>query len=170
MEGRLTLDRMRTMSSWPKLKAKAAAVRNRVPFAAEFAAQYNSGSVHDKRRLALANDLHEFYTLLGKEGRFFSASALASVQRLGNSVPILYAHLAAEAFHSGTKAWKLVPKFHLYQHLCLYRAAFHGNPRFNWTYADEDMVGAMVEVAQICHPSTMAPIVMFKWLVLQFKQ
>ena len=28
MEGRLTLDRIRTMSSWPKLKAKAAAVRN----------------------------------------------------------------------------------------------------------------------------------------------
>lgn len=170
MEGRLTLDRIRTMSSWPKLKAKAAAVRNLVPFAAELAAQYNSGSLHDKRRLALANDLHEFYTLLGNEGRFFSASALASVQRLGNSVPILYAHLAAEAFHSGTKAWKLVPKFHLYQHLCLYQAAFHGNPRFYWTYADEDMVGAMVEVAQSCHPSTMAPIAMFKWLVLQFQQ
>ena len=28
MEGRLTLDRIRTMSSWPKLKTKAAAVRN----------------------------------------------------------------------------------------------------------------------------------------------
>ena len=108
MEGRLTLDRIRTMSSWPMLKAKAAAVRNLVPFAAELAAQYDSGSLHDKRRLALANDLHEFCTLLGNEGRLSSASALASVQRLGNSVPILYAHLAAEAFHSGAKAWKSV--------------------------------------------------------------
>ena len=170
MEGKLTLDRLRTMGSWPKLKAKAAAVRNLVPYVAELAAQHNSGSLHDTRRLALANDLHEFYNLLQNEGRFFSASALASVQRLGNSVPILYAHLAAEALDSGTKAWKLVPKFHLYQHLCLHQSASHGNPRFYWTYADEDMVGQMVEVAQSCHPSTMAPTAMFKWLVLQFQQ
>ena len=43
-----------------------------------------------------------------------------------------------------------------------------GNPRCYWTYADEDMVGHMIEVAQSCHPVTLAATAMFKWLVLQF--
>ena len=43
-----------------------------------------------------------------------------------------------------------------------------GKPRFSWTYADEDMVGPMVEVAQAGYPSTATSVALLKWVVQQF--
>ena len=53
-------------------------------------------------------------------------------------------------------------------HLCEWQGPELGNPRFYWTYSDEDMVGTMVEVAESCHASTMAATAMVKWLVFAF--
>ena len=38
------------------------------------------------------------------------------------------------------------------------------NPRGYWIYADEDLVGTIVEVSSSCHPSTLAPVSLTKWL------
>ena len=62
----------------------------------------------------------------------------------------------------------MVPKFHLFQHLCEIQFQIKGNPRFFWTYADEDLVGHMKEIAQSCHPSTVNQVCMYKWLRLVF--
>ena len=35
-----------------------------------------------------------------------------------------------------------------------YQAIQFGNPRFYWTYADEDLVGLLMDIAQGCHVST----------------
>ena len=169
LQGKLTLDRIRTTASWPKLKGKAAALRNLAPFGAELARKFNSGSMHDEKRLAVANDLNTFYSTLMNEGRLLSEGALKELYRIGNALPQAYAHLSAEALANDVRAWKIVPKFHLFQHLCLHQSFTCGNPRFYWTYADEDMVGHMVEVAQNCHPTTMAATGLFKWLVLHFE-
>ena len=40
------------------------------------------------------------------------------------------------------------------------------NPRGQWTYGDEDLVGTMVEVSKSCPPSTLAPVSFAKWLLL----
>ena len=171
LEGKLTLDRLRcASSSFPKLKAKAAASRNMVPFAVLLATKHNSGSDHDVRRLKMIEELAVFYDTLKGEGRFFSRPARDIIRRVGVSVPGLYATLTADARVQGLRAWKLVPKFHIFQHLCLYQAHLYGNPRFYWCYADEDMVGQMVEVAQSCHPATMPATALFKWLVLHFEE
>ncbi len=62
--------------------------------------------------------------------------------------------------------WKMIPKFHAFQHMCELNAQMCGDPRFWWCYSDEDMVGFMIEVAEACHRSTMASTGLFKWLVL----
>jgi len=170
MYGALTLDKLRSTSSWPKLKAKAAAIRNLVPFAVELCSRFNSGSVHDTRRLELVRDLALFYDTLRDEGRILSQRARNIMFRVGTTIPTLYAHLAAEAASNNVKAWKIVPKHHLFQHLCLHQAHRFGNPRFYWTYADEDMVGHMMEVAKSCHPSTLTQTAMFKCLVIQLQR
>ena len=90
------------------------------------------------------------------------------MERLGNSIPRLCAQLSAEAASRGEKSWKLVPKRHTFQHVALYHSKTCGNPRMYWTYADEDMVGQMIEVAESCHPTTMANAAMFKWILLRF--
>ena len=169
LHGKLTLDQLRTTNSWPKLKGKAAAVRALAPYAAEVAARFNSGSEHDQRRLQVATDLCCFYSTIKSEGRLLSKGALSLLRQVGLRLPGTYAHLAKEALEAGIKAWKLVPKFHIFQHMVGEHAARWGNPRFWWCYSDEDMVGQCIEVAQSCHHNTMSHTALYKWLVLHFE-
>ena len=39
-----------------------------------------------------------------------------------------------------------------------------GGPRYFWCYADEDLIGKLVEVAETVHPMTLAVSTLFKWL------
>ena len=58
------------------------------------------------------------------------------------------------------------PKTHLFFHLMEWHVLEIGlNPRGYWTYADEDLVGTMVEVSRSCHLSTLAPVSLTKWLL-----
>ena len=57
---------------------------------------------------------------------------------------------------------------HHFLHVCEWQAVEYANPRFYWTYADEDLAGTMAEVASSCHPTTMATSAMFKWLHIAF--
>ena len=45
------------------------------------------------------------------------------------------------------KLWKFTPKIHLFLHLCEIQCVQYGNPRFWWTYCDEDLVGQLIEVS-----------------------
>ena len=97
-----------------------------------------------------------------------SAEAKEQLPLLGRRLTGLYAQLAVEALATGVKAWKMTPKVHLMVHLCEDQAPSVGNPRFFWVYADEDLVGSMIEVAESSHASTMAATAMVKWLVIAF--
>ena len=44
-----------------------------------------------------------------------------------------------------------------------------GNPQRLWCYADEDLVGLQIEVAESCHVLTFATISLSKWLLLAFE-
>ena len=70
MQGKLTVERLRTDGGWPKLKAKAAAIRHLAPFALELAKEHNNGSLHDRRRVALAQRLAECYVIFQSEHMF----------------------------------------------------------------------------------------------------
>ena len=62
-----------------------------------------------------------------------------------------------------------MPKFHVFVHLAEWQAVEVCNPRVYWTYVDEDLVGCLVEVAESCHASTMAPSALFKWMHVYFE-
>ena len=110
----------------------------------------------------------QFYALIEMEGMCLSDAAKIDIPRLGRDLCVLYSQLSAEAFAAGVRAWKLSPKHHHFQHLCEWQAVEYGNPRFYWVYADEDLVGHMIEVAHSCHPRTMAATAMFKWMLFAF--
>ena len=40
----------------------------------------------------------------------------------------------------------------------------YGNPRYYWTYGDEDLVGRLVSIAEGVHISTLAVSVLSKWI------
>ena len=146
----------------------AAATRHLAPFAVALAREFNSGSVHDRQRLAVAELLNEFYLLMSHSNRRLSDSARRRVPKLGSDLCRVYAILSCEAQGEQRKAWKMVPKFHLFLHLCCSQILRYGNASYYWTYADEDVVGKMMEVSRSAHPRTLATTAIYKYLVHVF--
>ena len=96
-----------------------------------------------------------------------TSEAIHELKSLGKNLVILYNALSVEAASQRRKVWKFVPKFHLWVHLCEIQAALF-NPKAFWTYADEDMVGQLVEVSKSCHASTVGETAIYKYLLLHF--
>ena len=163
IQGKLTKERIRTSGDWPKLKAKAAATRHLAPFALQLARAHLGA-----RQVAICQLLCELYDLLDAQPMFLDDAAIARLPRLGRMCS-LFAQLAAQSFAAGRKRWKMSPKVHIMLHLLGWQAPSAGiSPRFFWVYSDEDMVGMMMEVAQSCHPMTLAATAMVKWLTFVF--
>ena len=168
LQGQISEDMLKSKGGWPKLRAKGAATRNMAAFAQCLANEFCDGSERSRRRRAINDALVEYYKILQEEGRFFGRRAQRRLPTLAEELCGFYACLSAESEEAGVKAWKLQPKFHLFFHLCQPQCLEFGNPRFFWCYADEDMVGQMVEVAKSCHPKTLATVALYKYLVLMF--
>ena len=165
LDGALTLERIRSNTNpWPKLKSKAAAGRHLAPFAHHLAVTY----LGDRRIHAICQLLCEFYRLLDSQGMFLDANARARFPLIGQRMCGLFAQLSAEAVANGHRRWKMTPKVHLTLHLCEWQAPSVGNPKSFWVYADEDLVGTMIEVAESCHSKTVAVTAMFKWALFCF--
>ena len=164
IQGKLTVDRLRTKKGWPKLKAKAAATRHLARNALELCIMFCGGSTHDKQMRVVAQLLVRFYELLNQETMFMGEAAKTEIQKLGFRMCMLYSTLADASLRLGTKLWKTSPKLHLFIHLCEWQAVQFGNPRYFWTYADEDLVGQLIDIAETVHPSTLAVSCLFKWL------
>ena len=168
LQGKLTLARLRSSSGYPKLKAKGAATRHMASFTLELAARHCAGP-SDRCVLGVVLTLAEIYHILEEEGMFLSDAAKTRLPELARQFHLLYNRLSREALAEVlvVKEWKMSPKMHLFIHLMEWQVTEIGfNPRGYWTYADEDLVGTMVEVSRSCQPSTLAPVSLTKWLLL----
>ena len=125
-------------------------------------------ATHDLLVVGVNKLICDLYDLMQTSGRFFNEAAKAKIIMIGNQLPQLYMRLYAEAFNAGVKMWKMTPKVHLIQELLLYQCIVWGNPLYYWCYADESLVGDMVEIAQSCHMATLTATALVKWLVLAF--
>ena len=112
--GKLNFERIKTSGIWPKLKAKADATRHLSLFALELAIEFDSGSPHDRRRVGVAQCLHEFYESIGAGGMFLSDDAKIRLPQNGRTLCDLYSQLSAEASAAGKRLWKFSPKHHLF--------------------------------------------------------
>ena len=168
LQGKLTLARLRSSSGYPKLKEKGAATRHMASFTLELAARHCAGP-SDRCVLGVVQTLAEIYHILEEEGMFLSDAAKTRLPELARQFHLLYNRLSREALAEVpvVKEWKMSPKMHLFIHLMEWQVTEIGlNPRGYGTYADEDLVGTMVEVSRSCHPSTLAPVPLTKWLLL----
>ena len=166
LQGKLTMERLRSQSGFPKLKCKAAATRHLSEFAYNLAVRHCQD---DRRIVAVGQLLVEFYTLIEGENLHMRRSAIDRIAVVGRSLVQLYGQLARSALASNQKMWKVTPKHHIFLHLAEWQIGDLGlNPRSYWTYADEDLVGKLVECAEHCHPSTLSATALCKWVILAF--
>ena len=160
--GKLTKDKLRTDGGWPKLKSKAAPVRSLAQFAVDLAEEHL-----DESRAVVARQLVRFYEILNENGLFLTDAAKTEIAQVGSRLCRRFAALSSSSVDAGIKLWKCTPKLHLFLHMCEWDIEF-GNPRYFWTYSDEDMVGQMIKAGESCHPRTMAIAGMYKWLTVVF--
>ena len=104
---------------------------------------------------------------MAENGQFFPDAVKTEFSAVGNAMARLYSALSAEAYESGFRLWKFTPKVHLVIHLVEDQTCF-GNPAYFWCYPDEDLVGLSVEVGSSCHPRTLVPTSLVKWLIIAF--
>ena len=170
------MERIRTSGGWPKLKAKAAATRHLAAYALYLITTYGDSSgdpalaSHDQLATGVCQLLCRFYDILGSESMFLSSAVKAEMPELCRMITSMYARLAKLSFDMGLRMWKMMPKLHLFIHLCEDQAPRFGNPRYYWTYGDEDLVGQMITIAEGVHPRTLPISVLVKWLHAVFDQ
>ena len=173
IQGPLTLERLRATGAWPKLKAKAAATRHMAKFALHLVQQFGQleslddfVKAHDQLALGVAQTLVEFYDILMSQSQFMAAGVRDSLPEKGNLLAQMYAKLSKLCFDADQRLWKLSPKLHRWLHLTEDQAVEFGNPRFWWTYGDEDLIGQLIEMADDLHPATLPGVLLTKWLLL----
>jgi hypothetical protein len=123
---------------------------------------------HDTLALGVCQLLVRFYVILDSQSQFLAEGARVELPTLGNQLMMMYSQLSDMCFSEyarlGHRLWKTSPKMHLFLHLCIWQAPLYGNPRYYWTYGDEDLVGRLVTIAETVHPNTLAVSVLAKWL------
>ena len=135
-----------------------------MPYALELAMAVCDGSDSDRTMVEIARLMVRFYNIVSSQSQFLTQDAKEELPAIGQDLADYYSKLASEAFDAGKKLWKESPKLHLWEHLTEFQCLNFGNPRYYWCYADEDLVGAMIEIAETCHPNTLPVTVLFKWL------
>ena len=167
LQGSLTKERLRNSSGFPKLKAKGAQSRHLAPYALHLALEMDDGTDSSRLIVAVAQLLVEFYDLLAGASEFFTQTVAEKFHCVCFNMMLIYAELSVLAANSDVKAWKFIPKMHLLQHLPR-QADMRGNPSYSWCYADEDLVGMAIDIAQGSHWSTVEVTALVKWLICCF--
>ena len=162
IDGRITVERVRASGDWPCLKGKAAATRHLVPFCVMLAERFNSGSVHDQRRLVLCRALQKSYDIMKNADRFLTSEEKQLLCETSQTMMACYRNLSVEALENGDRGYKMKPKLHEVQHIledCII------NPTRVWLYADEDLQRLVKEIAVQCHPLTVPYMCLLRWAV-----
>ena len=128
----------------------------------------NDGAITNFLAQGVCQLLCRFYELFANNIMFLTPEGRVEIADLGDMLGSMYAQLSNIAWAMDIKLWKMNPKLHCFIHLCVDQAPRDGNPRFFWTYGDEDLVGQLIDIAEGDHPSTLAVSVMYKWLVCVF--
>ena len=166
IDGRITFERVRLSGDWPCFRAKAAATRHLAPFVQKLCRQYNDGSDHDMRRLAIADGLVRVYEIFGSPDMFFTDEVKLELEDISQTMMGCYRNLSIESLHKNERKWKIKPKFHSTQHILEHQSFI--NTSKVWLYSDEDLMRHVKEVALSCHPAHVPYMSLYKWICSTF--
>ena len=144
-------------------RVKAAESRHLVPVLSSiFATLAEPGDPTDEAIVAVLEALSLFYATIECEGYRLSPQALGQVQFQMDRLLNNYRVLSVGAREVGRLLWHETPKFHYAQHVSLQSAL--GNPRYHWTYMEEDFMGHLKTICERCTEGTPAHGVVYKLL------
>ena len=134
----LTTTMIKQPNKPPKLRGSAAQIRGTIGFLPMVVAAWlDLDSDEGKCVLAMARHLHACYQCLVN----YDAHELRENSR---KLCVLWAAMEASQ-EEGSLLWRVKPKMHLWQHMCEESSS---SPALAWTYADEDIAGALATMSQ----------------------
>ena len=111
LQGKLTVDRVKTSSGWPKLKAKAAATRHLAAYALNLAERF--GTADDRRVVAACQLLCQFYHIISSESMFLNDDGKNKLPHVGRRLAVIYSASAEQAAIFARQDVEYVPEIAL---------------------------------------------------------
>lgn len=137
-------------AKYPKLTGvKAAQARHLVGPVRALCERYRPDTLSEHRLRVLVL-CERFYKIMDAHGPSMPRAASRELLQCVEDCLVHYVHLARCAAASGVKLWLVVPKHHYWWHMAFF--AKFSNPRFGWTYGDEDFVGRIAGIAKSVVP------------------
>ena len=109
IQGKVTVERLRTAKLWPKLKSKGAAARHLAVFAMQLMLDFGDPldpvwGWHDLLATGVTQLLVEFYNLIADESQFLTAAAKLRIAEIGDQLTKLYDEMAMMFYDLGDQA------------------------------------------------------------------
>ena len=123
-------------------------------------------TLHNRTRAMVAHALNEFLKCVNSFPRFFDDSMVERLLTSGQMFMKGYQALAKAAVASRVSRWRVVPKFHYFCHFLLDLPKDGCNPKFWWTFGDEDFMGRIGRIVYKCHRGSLQRTVVSRFLTV----
>ena len=135
---------------YPQLHSKAAVARHSVPMLKLLLRRAAPATEAFGHATAVVEGLSLFYDVIRDNGMWLEADARQEAHDGLLHAGVHHQALCHLNMASGRKLWYMTEKTHYAQHIALDLMRTGFNPRFGWTYVDEDYVGRIAQVARAC--------------------
>ena len=141
---------------YPELFCKAAVARHCIPalrIAVQDMVDWAPDSLQCSDDIMLFSQLtalENFYACLFSQGLWLSPEAGAEAASLLQTAGLHHQLLTDMFMRRGQKLFLVTEKTHYVQHIAQDCIDLKLNPRFGWTYSDEDWMGRIAQVAKTC--------------------
>ena len=172
-------NKTRDPNSWIQLHSKAAVCRHTVPalhymmrHLADWAPN-GTNFIHDEEGSVttmvseMLRQLNLFYDCIAYHPQWMSHDAAKEVHDALLAAGCCHTSLCDFYMRKQRMLFNVTEKAHFAQHIALSTLASRYNPRFGWTYQDEDYMGKVAQVAKACAksrgPTKMPAAFIFRW-------
>ena len=132
-------------------RVKAAATRHLVPIILSIWLDVRDPHNEDDNEIAyMLACLDRFYTIVADEPYRMNDAQVEEARQCIRGILQTYANLASKAYYAVPRKllWHTVPKHHYAEHIADQCSV--GNPRYAWTYQDEDFMGLIKIIGESC--------------------
>ena len=128
------------------MKLKAGECKHLVQVFEVLARELNTGSEYDQKMETMFSNISKFCNLMGMAGMFPAPSQ--AKQALDSMAGFLQRYEALKTLEPDENMWHVVSKHHMAGHLA--ESFKFMNPKYNWCFKTEDLVGKISVLAHSC--------------------
>ena len=123
-------------------------------------------TMHGRTRAMTVYALNDFLKCVSSFPRFLDDSMVERLLTSGQMFMKGYQALANAAVSQNLPCWRVTPKFHYFCFFLVSLPKERCNPRYWWTFGDEDFMGRVGTIVAKTHRSTLHRTVVLRYLTV----